>query len=76
MSSYIKQIGSMKSTGMYTQYRVNALMFGLHGTKATSLEDGFSGNSFVIQWKDGTWRQQFLIPLPLYNPVFTIVIYG
>ena len=26
--------------------------------------------------KDGTWREQFLVPLPLYNPVFTIVIYG
>ena len=25
---------------------------------------------------DGTWREQFLVPLPLYNPVFTIVIYG
>ena len=25
---------------------------------------------------DGTWQQQFLIPLPLCKPVFTIVIYG
>ena len=25
---------------------------------------------------DGIWWEQFLVPLPLYNPVFTIVIYG
>ena len=25
---------------------------------------------------DSTCREQFLVPLPLYHPVFTIVIYG
>ena len=25
---------------------------------------------------DNSWREQFLVPLPLYHPVFTIVIHG
>ena len=32
---------------------------------------------YHIIWKhDSAWREQFLVPLPLYHPVFTIVIYG
>ena len=28
------------------------------------------------KYNGSTWREQFLVPLPLYNPVYTIVIYG
>ena len=31
---------------------------------------------WMFAFIDRTWRDQFMVPLPLYNPVFIIVIYG
>ena len=37
---------------------------------------GAPTSEFGAKTYDGTSREQFLVPLPPYNPVFTIVIYG
>ena len=52
----------------FANLKLSGLTYQVYG-KVMHLETKFSN-------VDGTWGQQFLIPLPLYHPVFTIVIYG
>ena len=63
--AYGLRAASTHPTGMHSCYHCDQWMINQKRKIKTAL----------AKYYDGTWREEFLVPLLLYNPVFTIVIY-